>query len=178
MTAVIYVPGTDELDQKKQNISLQQLAARLGPVISGQIPGTATNDSATAGNVGEYVSSTVLAGSAVALTTNTATNITSISLTAGDWDVTGAIFQQPNGATVVTLIIGWISTTSATLPTAPNNGGEALWSGNVTGNGNSTQPGPMRLSLSSTTTVYLSTFVTFTTNTNSAYGIIRARRVR
>jgi hypothetical protein len=140
--------------------------------------GTSTNDDAAAGYVGEYISSTVLAGSAVSLTTNIAADITSISLTAGDWDVTGAIFQQPNGATVVTLIIGWISTTSASLPTAPNGGGEALWAGSVTGNGNSTHPGPMRLSLSGTTTVYLSTFVTFTTNTNSAYGIIRARRVR
>jgi hypothetical protein len=147
---------------------------------NGGIPvqGTNTNDSAPAGYVGEYVSSVVLAGSAVSLTTATAADITSISLTAGDWDVSGAIFQQPAGATVVTLIIGWISTTSATIPTAPNSGGEALWAGNVTGNGNSTHPGPMRLSLSATTTVYLSTYVTFTTSTNSAYGIIRARRVR
>jgi len=144
-----------------------------------QLPGTATNDSASAGNLGEYVSSTVLAGSAVALTTSTAADLTSISLTAGDWDVSGAVFFQPGGATVTTLILGWASASSATLPTAPNSGAENLWSGSsAAGNANSSNFGPGRFSLSGTTTIYLSTYASFTGGTNSAYGIIRARRVR
>src|SRR4029077_4886616 len=52
-----------------------------------QLLGTATNDNATAGNVGEYIESVIPAGAAIAITSATNTNLTSISLTAGDWDV-------------------------------------------------------------------------------------------
>ena len=67
-------------------------AAAFGqvPVITaGQIVGTATNDSATAGNVGEYVSSAVTPAYPITLTSTQYADVTSISLTAGDWDVTG-----------------------------------------------------------------------------------------
>src|SRR5690349_16625741 len=64
------------------------------------LAGTATNDDAAAGKIGEYIESEVLSGSAVSLTTNTAANITSISLTAGDWDVWGAaVYQLGSGTT-------------------------------------------------------------------------------
>ena len=77
--------------------------------------GTTTNDSAAAGHVGEYIQSVIVSGSAVALTSTTPANLTSISLTAGDW-VVDAVFQfTGNAATTVTYLIGSISTTSATL---------------------------------------------------------------
>ncbi len=54
-----------------------------------QLLGTQTNDSATAGNVGEYVSisTTVL----VSLTVSTPTPIFSVALGAGDWDINGTV---------------------------------------------------------------------------------------
>src|SRR5215831_9091979 len=147
---------------------------------AGQLPATATNDNASAGNVGEYFSSSVAAGSAVALTTNTAANITSISLTAGDWDVWGSTCFTVNAATTVTQFLGWTSTTSASAPTLPGNGSEAqyLFSTAITGQGWSFPVGTQRLSLSTTTTVFLSCICTFAVNTASAFGFIGARRVR
>lgn len=144
----------------------------------GQLPGTATNDNAASGNVGEYI--TASAGS-VSISNNTPKDITSISLTAGDWDVTGNITVIPAASTVVTSVTGWISTTSATQPSPPNNGAFYTsfqsWTTGTSPNF-SANVGTMRLSLSSTTTVYFSTNLTFTTSTAAASGFIRARRVR
>jgi len=85
------------------------------PVSGSGILGTITNDLAAAGNVGEVVSSFVVIGSPVSLTTNVAANITSISLTAGDWDVQGNVNFAGTSATI-TALTGGISVTSATLP--------------------------------------------------------------
>lgn len=145
--------------------------------LSGFLAGTTTNDSAAAGDIGEQIISTVASGSAVSLTTNTPANVTSISLTAGDWDVSGNIGYTAGGSTVVSILIGGINTTSATLPTAPN-GGYYLWTGGLTGGAPWSPIVPTRLSLSSTTTVYLVTQGTFTTSTLTAYGVLRARRMR
>lgn len=144
----------------------------------GQLPGTATNDNAAAGKVGEIIESTVLAGSAVSLTTNVQTTVTSISLTAGDWDVWGNIIYSAGGSTVTTLAIGAISTVAATLPTAPAGGGYGLWIGSVTGIAPGVIAGKRRISIASTTTVYLIAYTNFTTSTLAAYGYIGARRAR
>lgn len=147
----------------------------------GGIPleGTNTNDSAGTGYVGEYVSSTVLVGSAVSLTNNASVNITSISLTAGDWDVYGNFCLNPNASTSSTANVGWISTTSATFPTLPNEGAIGGRNGAAVVGDFSTYPvGRKRISLNATTTVYLSVFSLFTVSTNAAYGFIGARRVR
>src|SRR2546421_430181 len=50
--------------------------------------GTTTNDNAVSGNLGEYISSTVARGAAVTGAANgTYKDLTSIVLTAGDWDI-------------------------------------------------------------------------------------------
>jgi len=149
---------------------------------AGQYTGTSTNDSAAAGLLGEYVVSTIASGSAVSLTNNTDANVTSISLTAGDWDVRGLVTFTGGGTTNVTgALIGGINTTSATLPT-PGPGYSnvfALSTGTFASDGAITaQIVPMRLSLNATTTVYLIARAVFTTSTCSAYGSISARRVR
>src|SRR5216684_1358028 len=90
------------------------LRAVAQPVV-GQHQGTATNDNAAAGKVGEYISSTIATGSSVTLTTNTTANVTSISLTAGDWDVTGAVDFTFGATTSYTNLIGSVSSTSATI---------------------------------------------------------------
>ena len=152
-----------------------------GGVASGaQLLGTTTNDNATAGNVGEEMTSSIVVGSAVSLTTATPANVTSLSLTAGDWDVCGAtVLFNAGASTVTTSEIAGISTTSATLPTAPAGGYTVDQGISITGN---TLPsltlGCQRESLASTTTVYLVAQAAFTVSTNSAYGKLRARRVR
>jgi hypothetical protein len=52
--------------------------------------GITNGSSAAAGVVGQYVASQVTTG--VAMTASVTTNITSITLTAGDWDVTGDVY--------------------------------------------------------------------------------------
>jgi hypothetical protein len=150
----------------------------ISPTSTIGVQGTTTNDSTQAGSVGEFISATVLVGSAVALTSNTATNITSISLTAGDWDVSGNVFLNPAGGTVLNQFVVWVSSTSAATPTAPNQGGEQTWNGSLTGLPLGFGAGPMRFSLSGTTTIFLSTLVVWTTAQPGAYGFIRARRIR
>jgi hypothetical protein len=142
----------------------------------GQLPGETTTGSATAGNVGEFISATVLQGSAVSLTTGTPANITSISLTAGDWDVWGSIAIVPSST--VTIYEGWISTTSAAVPTFPNNGAITLMQVAFSSATQQILPvGRERISISGTTTVFLSASMTFA-GTVSGYGFIGARRLR
>lgn len=143
--------------------------------------GTTTNNSAAAGSVGEFVSSVVLVGGAVSATNITEFNVTSISLTAGDWDVWGNICCTGGATTNVRLLVGWISSTSATQPSDDNssnvNYGVAGLVPFTTGDLLFTVPGK-RFSLSGTTTVYLSGVGLFSTSTLSGYGAIYARRRR
>lgn len=146
---------------------------------AGQLPGTTTNDDASAGKIGEYISSNILIGSQVAVTTATTANVTSVSLTAGDWDCRGEVTFNPAGATVQSSEIGAIGTTSATLPTIPGGGAYSALNVSVAaGVGSSFDVGTVRESLASTTTIYLLAQSTFTVSTNAAYGFLGCRRVR
>ncbi len=138
---------------------------------TGGVKGTATNNSAAAGYLGELITSQINSGSGVSLSNATAANVTSISLTAGDWDVWGNVSILATGAT--TIFYGWSSNTSATLPNA------ALYS-DVAGSAGSIgfSIPSRRVSLSGTTTVYLSCRADFTTGTCSGSGGIFARRAR
>jgi hypothetical protein len=140
----------------------------------GGISGTTTNDSATAGNVGEYITSSVGVGSALALTTVTNINVTSISLTAGDWTVGGTV-GFTGTSNQCTLQNGGASSTSAVLPLAA--GGLVTMSGVNLGNTGMALP-QTRFSLSATTTLYLVANATFASGAASAFGFIAARRVR
>lgn len=142
------------------------------------IPGRTDAGSAAAGKVGEIISSTVLVGSAVALVAGTSQNITSISLTAGEWDVTGNVAINPTGTTVLTQVVGWVSTTSITLPTIPNSGGEAAWGGSATATPIVLPVGLRSYKFSSTTTVFLSVFTQWTTAQPGGYGYIQGRRIQ
>lgn len=150
----------------------------FSPTTSG-IVGTTTNNNASAGIVGEFVTSNVPSGSPISLTNNTAANVTSISLTAGDWDVFGNVAFLFGPTSAVTNTICWTSTTSATNKDISN---ESYYSDIQTGsNANIGLPTPyLRVNVSTTTTVYLSAFVNFTGvgATALASGTIFARRVR
>lgn len=138
------------------------------------IVGTATNNNAAAGSVGEFPSPTNLTG--VALTTSTAVNVASISLTAGDWDVSGVFTSVNTGGTVQAIAVG-LNTTTGTLPAA-NTGASNVMSG-ISSGGSPTLSTPMlRVSVASTTTVFLVGSLTFVTGTATGSGFIRARRVR
>lgn len=180
--AALRADGTGGATAQASPLIIADTTGSLSRSGNGGIPlqGTNTNDSAAAGYVGEVIESIIAVGSPVALTNNTPANITSISLTAGDWDVTGVISFITGSGTLLTYFIGSISTTSATLDT--NNWYLFSFQGSFTGAGNTTHMAPvtpLRASLSGTTTYYLVAQAGFTVGTGtSAYGRIFARRRR
>jgi len=150
------------------------------PATRGQLPGTATNDSAGAGNIGEYVESVVGSGSAVSLVTGTSKTVTSISLTAGDWDVTGTVYYLFPASTSYQSILSSISGTTNTSDLTPGKFISFFTAATVPGAGVviGFPIQKYRLSLGSTTSVFLIGQASFTASTLSAYGMVRARRVR
>lgn len=156
------------------------IAWRGGTALSG----STTNDSATAGNIGEVITATVASASAVSLSTGTGKNVTSISLTAGDWDVSGQVDFVLAGVTA-TLFQSGISLATNTLPSQA--GGSGLGTDPLVGVPLLTTVlsatyaqgiSPVRISLSATTTVYLVAQAAFSVGTTTAYGTIFARRAR
>lgn len=141
--------------------------------------GTTTNDNAAAGNIGEFVSATVSPLAAVALFTGIAANVTTISLSAGDWDVSGVLAFLPTATTSYRSAGGGISLTSLALPDLSTGAG-VQWAGSaqipVLPFGMTA--GPLRVSIAATTTVYLTAMAAFTVSTLRAYGSISARRMR
>ena len=143
----------------------------LTTVTSGTAPG--------AGKLGEVISSTVLSGSAVTPLNNTAANVTSVSLTAGHWRCGGLVGQVVGTGSVSTLLLGWISTTSAALPTPPTAGEFSLVLPSAGGGSYSASPtGLVYFDFSGTTTVYLEGYYTLISgvNPNSLFGSISCER--
>jgi hypothetical protein len=139
------------------------------------IVGVSTNSNAAAGIIGEYIESYIALASATGLTTNVAKNVTSISLTAGDWDVSGWVGFTLNGATTSTAFAAGTSSTSATLSTDYF---VETFTSAVSGSVQQ-YPAPItRFSLAATTTIYLIAYCTFLVSTAAAYGRISARRIR
>jgi hypothetical protein len=143
------------------------------------IIGTTTNDNAAAGSVGEVISVTVLAGSAVSITSGLAASVATISLTAGDWDVWGSVWSLPAAGTITQQFVAAINSANA-LPSTPSAGTSyaTLNFTSAASQDNQLPTGPCRISLSTTTTVYLFTYIIFTISTMGAYGQLTARRAR
>lgn len=147
---------------------------------TGGIVGTTTNDSANAGVVGEYVFSNIASGSALAFTTTVARDITSISLTAGDWDVWINARYTGGATTTLIRVIASISTTTATLDANPGKIGIQFYNSAIVFNSTNVDisVGPFRIPLASTTTIFFVGQADFGVSTCSGYGIIQARRRR
>lgn len=146
-----------------------------------QIKGTGTNDDAAAGFMGEYVESIVASVSGAA--NNTWGDLTSISLTKGDWDISVMDVMLANGAVFTSLDVeAGIGTASGTSTTGLAAGdtqsviiaatfGTTAYFTNVVV--------PRRVSINVTTTYYLKTYTgSYTSGTPKHYARISARRVR
>jgi len=153
-----------------------------------QVMGTNTNDAAPATYYGERITQSRVASAAAAVTTATALNLTAsvISLTAGDWDVSGTIVFLAAATTSVTQLQAAISKTSATLPAADTVGvptaGEYInlldMPATIPTGAMTLVIPPTQVSIAATTSIYLVGKATFTVSTLTAYGSIVARRVR
>lgn len=146
----------------------------FNPTTSGII-GTTTNDSASTGIVGEYISAST---TSLIISAGTPTTISSISLTAGDWDVSGIVVNNTgninnafiSGISLVNNAFGSFETFSSIVIT--NNGNNNIL-------GNMQMPTPVvRISIAATTTVYLVGQVNNGGGSPTLSGFIRARRVR
>lgn len=130
--------------------------------------------------LGGFVESEVTVSATTGLTSNVTANVTSISLTAGDWDVWGSVgFNPSSGSAALTVLVGAINTVSATEPTNPGKGAMVFNQFPYTlGTTQTSVIGRRRLNLSSTTTVYLVVRAVWTTGTAGTFGYIGARKVR
>lgn len=152
-----------------------QATGVITPSTTAGIVGTTAGDNVNAGSVGEYVSATNSSGTS--LTSGTAATVTSILLTAGDWNVGGTVLLTAGGGASMTNSVGGISSTAATL------GGIGTYSqlqtGGLGSGGGWAYPTPIiRYDVTTNTTVYLIGYASFSSGTVSATGVIWARRIR
>lgn len=180
--AVVYRDGSvwNTLAPGTAGTFLQTGGAAANPVWStrGQFLGTNTNNNATAGNIGEEVITTLPLASGVSMpTSGTIYQIATISLGAGDWDISATGVLQPNaGVNVVSLTCG-VTTTTATLPTDPPGLARiGIPYVHQTTNFSTLAIPPFRASLSGTTSYYLNCVVSG--GVAGGAGTIRARRIR
>jgi hypothetical protein len=145
------------------------------------IIGTAAVGNANAGSVGEFIQSIIASGSAVSLTSGTGVNLTSISLTAGDWDV-WAIFMRISAATTnVTQLLSSLSLVSGTISLLGDRSSATTYQSSGIVPGAAHMGSSMiqtRFNVSSTTTVYAVIQDSFSVSTLTGWGSLQARRVR
>ncbi len=140
--------------------------------------GTATNDDAASGYIGEFISAT--ASGVAAATTGQYKDVTSISLTAGDWDVTVSGELTVNSTTATDFIYGF-STTTGNSGTGLTRGLNSLaQSTSATSGFQYTFSLTSRLSLSGSATAYFKLLADYGAGTAPSINnaSIHARRVR
>lgn len=143
----------------------QSLTDTINNMVNTDLKGVTDGSEATAGDVGEYLTET---GSA-SLTTNVTVTVATLTLTAGDWDVTGGVTFTITSAASSLYAAGFDGAfgqaIAATIPT-----GSGTW---VLSAG-----GPVRRNVSASTDVTLVAMARFTSGSVSAAGTISARRMR
>jgi hypothetical protein len=148
----------------------------ITPTSSIGIKGTTAADNAQAGSIGEFPSNF---SNSTPVTSVTAVNCASLSLTAGDWFVSGTITYVPAAGTTTTNILAGINTTSATLPSS-NVGAfnqlQATFSGGGAVQVISTPI--VRVNISSSGTAYLIGYSSFSGSTMQCNGYMQATRRR
>ena len=147
---------------------------QFGSTTRYDMAGVTDGSSVGSGIVGEYVESKIPTGSAVSLTRFTNGAITSISLTAGDWDVSGlASFNSSWSGPIFNVSIN-TSVAQSTDGTEISDEHVLLSAGYI----QSVPVSAKRFSITSTTTVYLVAKVDAPSGTGTGFGYLRARRVR
>ncbi|MDR6377327.1 hypothetical protein [Paraburkholderia caledonica] len=177
--AVNYVLASNATAGNSPSFAAQGTDANVSMILAGKgasgvlIKGQTAGATVASGYVGEPVKNSA---TGVSITSGTATNITSITLTPGDWDVTGAVTFVPASGTAPTLMQCGTSTTPATLGGL---GTQSFLNLSFPTNGSSqgfVAP-RQQINVTATTTVYLVAVSTFTGGTMTANGSVFARRV-
>lgn len=144
-------------------------------VLSGVIRGNTSGAAPASGVVGEKIETLVASGAPVALTTNTAADVATVSITPGTWDVSGSVVFAGAGGLTQTLCAACIHSTSATMVTD----GSEVPSGVLTVATNDTDGISVpakRFNVSVATTIYLVAKATFAAGSLGTYGKLIALR--
>lgn len=145
---------------------------------STSIKGTTTNTNASTGYIGEYVESVV--GNTNFPSSGVIGDLTSISLTAGDWDVTIVGDATRNGATWTVLDFAITSTSgnSTTGRVVGSNWFEISGTFGAIFDTFDTSIANYRVSINSTTTYYYKYMSIYSVATPTLRGRLSARRIR
>lgn len=177
-------PGTDILAglTATQTFTGKTIQSTANTLDSRQLVGTLTNDSANAGNMGEFLSQDRTSAGPLALANTITANLTAspLVLTAGDWDVWGVVIYTGDPTTTVYQTISSISAVSATLDQTNGRFFQKAEYINTTfsySQYNTAPIGPFRITTTGTT-LYLTVYAQFGVSTMSAFGSIYARRRR
>ena len=154
------VPTGTQNVQFYGNVSTSGSISATGTVAASGIVGRTNGVAAAAGTIGEF-----LTAQASATVNNTVSNLVTLVIPAGDWDVTGSVY----GASTTSLVSG-LSTTSATLPAAPYS---FYIDNNIAITLASTVP-TIRINSNTSTTLYLAVL---SGSSTTGTGVIEARRV-
>jgi hypothetical protein len=156
-----------------QYMTYASLTGTLTPTnIGGRTSGTA----APAGSIGERITATA-APAAVSLTTATSATVTSISLTAGVWLITGAVNYTPAATTSISQWAQGANSVAATLG-AQDTYSKVVLAAEVPTAVVFTEPiVPLTINISASQTEYLVAQATFTLSTLTAGGTIVATRI-
>jgi hypothetical protein len=146
----------------------------LKTISGGYYQGINTATSPPAGSIGESISSSVARASATVINNNSATTITSISLTAGIWDISaiGCLIGTLTGTqwavsiTTTTNTQGTPGTTEVSTPTVATAASDSCLS-----------IGKVRLTFGTTTSVFVTGFALFSVGSATQYGSVIATRV-
>jgi hypothetical protein len=170
--AVNTVGATQSFTVQWYNFFASLVGFVAGP---GDRVGFSDGSNAPAGDVGEYKSTIVASGSAVPMTLNTDTQIASLALTAGDWDLTAEAFVTPSGT--MTTLIAAINTTVSSSAGAPADGVDEGRLRGISATALTTINGlRTRVSIAAPAT-YLLVAVSVG-SAATGYGALRARRMR
>lgn len=136
-----------------------------------QRQGLMTGGNYSAGFAGEVITSNIPFGSGVSLANNTNKDVTTISVTAGVWDIYGNVFCQ--SSITLTALQAWVSLTSATYTDLST----IVAVSGLTSTSYSGLSVPfLRVSVAATTTVYLSCLASFASGTSVGCGTLTAIR--
>lgn len=168
--------------QSAGSTSAPTWSSSIGPTTGMSVVGTNTNNNAATGIVGEFVSANpsvdVTPGSS-----GTVVNFTSISLTAGDWEVDGTVSLATGGTSAISQLSAFVTLTSATIDSAAQGAFFQDLRGSYNASSTYLFPvGTRRISIGSTTTVYLAGTIVYSVLGGAVFNhngiVLRARRVR
>lgn len=164
-------PGEPKLDQEINNIYNDiRTSKRTG------ILGTMSNDNAQSGYVGEYAES-IVNNALINNSSGAYDDQTSISLTAGDWEITLMCRLNTNGATVTDFNVG-VSSTSGNSSAGLFSGSNLYTVTTSVPNGQMAVISGFRMSLAATTTMYWKENLSYSAATPRMSGRLSARRMR